>query len=86
MRTRKRALFVFVMAAVGTAILPSEALAYIGPGAGLSAFGSLLALVAATVVGLFGFIWFPIKRAARMLKSKRRRPARPSITVEGRRQ
>jgi len=36
--------------------------AYVGPGAGLSALGSLFALLAAVVVAIFGFIWYPIKR------------------------
>ena len=42
-----------------------DAHAYIGPGAGLTAIGSLFALVAAVVVGIFGFIWFPIRRLLR---------------------
>lgn len=36
--------------------------AYLGPGAGLSAIGSLLALVAAVLFAIVGFLWFPIKR------------------------
>jgi len=36
--------------------------AYVGPGAGLSALGSLFALLAAVVVAIFGFLWYPIKR------------------------
>ena len=40
---------------------PSLAHAYIGPGAGLSAIGSLLALIAAVFVAIFGFLWYPIK-------------------------
>ena len=46
---------------------PTIAFAYIGPGAGLSAFGSLFALVAAFFVAILGFIWLPIKR---LLKGK----------------
>ena len=42
-------------------LLPSLAQAYIGPGAGLSAIGSLLALIAAVFVAIFGFLWYPIK-------------------------
>ena len=40
---------------------PNLAHAYIGPGAGLSAIGSLLALIAAVFVAIFGFLWYPIK-------------------------
>jgi hypothetical protein len=49
------------------------ALAYVGPGAGLSAVGSLLALVAAIAVAAAGFLWFPIKRLVRRCSTK---PAR----------
>ena len=42
-------------------VAPTVAQAYIGPGAGLSAIGSLLALVAAVFVAIFGFLWYPIK-------------------------
>ncbi len=42
-------------------VAPTVAHAYIGPGAGLSAIGSLLALVAAVFVAIFGFLWYPIK-------------------------
>ena len=49
-------------------LFPSSAFAYVGPGAGLSAFGSLLALIAAIIIGLFGFLWFPIKRMMKKLK------------------
>ena len=44
---------------------PLPALAYLGPGAGLSAIGALLALFAAIAVAIFGFLWYPIKRLRR---------------------
>lgn len=44
-------------------------LAYIGPGAGLSALGALLAIVAGLVVGVLGYVWYPIKR---LLKSRKK--------------
>ncbi len=40
----------------------SAAWAYVGPGAGLSAIGSLLALVVAILVAIIGFVWYPVKR------------------------
>lgn len=43
-------------------LLFSEAIAYVGPGAGLSAIGSFLALVVAVVAAILGFLWYPIKR------------------------
>ena len=44
--------------------------AYVGPGAGLTFIGSLLALVTAVLAGIFGFVWFPIKRLLRSRKAK----------------
>jgi len=49
-------------------LLPRPALAYIGPGAGLSAIGALLAVVAGVIVALFGFLWYPIMRVLRKKK------------------
>jgi len=49
--------------------VPGAALAYIGPGAGLSAIGTLLALVAAVLLAIVGFIWYPIKRLLKKRKS-----------------
>jgi hypothetical protein len=40
----------------------SPASAYLGPGAGLSAIGSILALIAAILLIAVGFLWYPIKR------------------------
>ncbi|MAT91066.1 MAG: hypothetical protein CME59_00540 [Halioglobus sp.] len=47
--------------AAATVLAPCAA-AYIGPGSGLSAVGSLLALLAAVVVAIVGFLWYPLKR------------------------
>ena len=85
MRNRTRVLLAFVTAVVGLALLPSPAYAYMGPGAGLSAIGALLSLVAAGVVSLLGFIWFPIKRAIRLLRSRRKHAHQSSVQFEARR-
>ncbi len=42
--------------------LTSNAAAYIGPGTGLSAIGSLLALLVGVIVAIVGFLWYPLKR------------------------
>ena len=47
------------------AALPAPALAYIGPGAGLSAVGSFVALLGAVLLAIVGFVWYPIKRLMR---------------------
>jgi len=48
-------------------------MAYIGPGAGVSAIGAVLAVIAGVFVALFGFVWYPVKRLLR----KRKRANRP---------
>ena len=50
--------------------------AYIGPGAGISAIGSLLALGAAVLLAIVGFVWYPLKRLR-----KRRQKARAETAV-----
>lgn len=57
---------------VGTIMLPATAMAYIGPGAGLSVIGSVLAFLAAIIVAIFGFLFFPIRR---MLRKRKQRAA-----------
>jgi len=52
-------------------LIPSAAHAYIGPGAGISAIGALLALIAAVLLAIVGFVWYPVKRIR-----KNRRKAR----------
>jgi uncharacterized membrane protein YccC len=49
-------------------MLPTNSFAYVGPGAGLSIIGSLLALVAAVIIAIFGFLWFPLRRILRKRK------------------
>ena len=41
---------------------------YIGPGAGLSAIGSVLAFLGTLILLIIGFLWYPIKR---LIKGKR---------------
>lgn len=42
-------------------------LAYIGPGSGLMGIAILLAMLAAVVVVLIGFLWYPLKGLRRRL-------------------
>lgn len=55
----------------GVLLLASSApaLAYAGPGAGLTMIGSLVALLSAVFAGIYGFIWYPVKR---LLKRRKR--------------
>jgi len=40
--------------------------AYVGPGGGISALGAVLAIVAAVLLAILGFVWYPVKRLLRM--------------------
>ncbi len=52
---------------------PESAAAYVGPGAGLTVIGAALAFIASIVLGIVGFIWYPMKRLLRARAKKDRR-------------
>jgi len=55
-------------ALAGLALLGAPAAhAYVGPGAGLSAIGVLVALIGAIALAIVGFVWYPLKRLFRKL-------------------
>ena len=60
-----------ILAVFGVWLTPATAVAYIGPGAGLSALGSLLALLGAVLLLIVGFVWYPVKRMMRKWKAAR---------------
>ena len=51
-------------------LVPDIAYAYIGPGAGISAIGSLLALFAAILLAIVGFVWYPLKSFMKKRRKK----------------
>lgn len=57
------------IALASACLVPTVALAYIGPGAGLSAIGSLLALIGAVLLAIVGFVWYPVRRLLRRGKA-----------------
>ena len=65
----------WLCAGLVAAVLPEAALAYVGPGAGLTAIGTVLALLGAVGLALVGFVWYPLKRLLR-------RPAGPGPESE----
>ena len=71
----KRAVLLFVLSFGLLAAQPAAA--YMGPGAGLGMVGSLLALIGAGLVALFGLAILPV----RMLM-KRLRKAPPAASIE----
>ena len=62
------------MMVVMTLLAPGLAHAYVGPGAGLSAIGAVLAFIGATLLLIVGFVWYPIKRLLKRLKGNRPQP------------
>ncbi|MEI9964520.1 MAG: hypothetical protein WDM92_07275 [Caulobacteraceae bacterium] len=57
--------------ATALVLAPTFALAYVGPGLGMSAVASAFSLVGAILLGILGFIWYPIKRLIRAVKRPR---------------
>jgi len=70
MRIRAINLALLTTGIVLTAISPAAS-AYVGPGAGITAIGSILALLAGVLLAIVGFIWYPIKRFFRSRLGKR---------------
>jgi hypothetical protein len=56
---------------VATLLAAGPALAYLGPGAGLGMLGSLLAVIGAALLAVFGLLILPV----RMIMKKRRQQA-----------
>jgi len=54
--------------------LPGAIVAYIGPGAGLSAIGAALALIFGVLLTFLGFVWYPLKRMLRSARAKKAPP------------
>jgi hypothetical protein len=63
----KRNLWLAVLPAL-SAIMPTAAHAYIGPGAGFGAIAVTLALILGGILLMLGLVWYPLKR---MLKGKK---------------
>lgn len=62
--------FAALLAAAAFAAMPETAAAYVGPGAGLTAIGTILALLAAVFFAIVGFVWYPVKRMMRKQTAK----------------
>ena len=51
-------------------MMPGTALAYIGPGAGLGALGSLVAVLGAVLLAVVGLLVLPFRMLARRRRAK----------------
>lgn len=50
-------------------LIPFSTFAYLGPGAGLSAIGSVLAFVGLILLLILGFFWYPLKKLMKKIRS-----------------
>jgi uncharacterized membrane protein len=62
---------VALIGAVGALLLPTVAVAYIGPGAGASLAGSLLGVLAAIVTALAIVLFWPLRLLYKKIKGNR---------------
>jgi hypothetical protein len=60
-----RAACLVALAVATLALAPEAALAYVGPGAGLTALGTIFAFLGAIFLAVVGFVWYPVKRMLR---------------------
>jgi uncharacterized iron-regulated membrane protein len=51
----------YLVAALAAIAMPESALAYVGPGAGLTLLGALLGVLAAVVLAVTGVLMWPIR-------------------------
>lgn len=54
-------IFVFVL-------MPTHAMAYVGPGLGAGAVGVVLGIIGSIFIALFAVLWYPFKRLLRRFK------------------
>lgn len=52
-------------------IIPIEAYAYLGPGMGGGVIAAIIGFIAAIFLGLWGILYYPIKRALKNRKEKK---------------
>ena len=50
---------------------PQSVWAYIGPGAGISAIGTVVAFIGAILLAIVGFVWYPVKRLLAKIRKKK---------------
>jgi len=70
-----------VALAAATLLAPATAAAYIGPGAGLGAIGSLVAVLGALVLAIVGLIVLPVRMLMRSRKARASDARHPSAAT-----
>ena len=59
------------------------ALAYVGPGAGMSVVGSLLSILATIVIAIGAIVFWPLRKFMKRRKARRNSPANAKIVNTG---
>ena len=61
-----------MLAIIALLWVPESASAYVGPGTGLTAIGTLLSIIGAIFFAIVGLVWYPVKRLIKFMKRKSR--------------
>ncbi len=63
-----------LMIAVGLAlaVLPTDAVAYVGPGLATGALGAVLGVIGSIFLAIFAIVYYPIKRVLRAQKQRKK--------------
>lgn len=72
---KKTALLVCLLVVACVLVVPARADAYIGPGAGITVIGTVVAFFAAIFFAIVGFVWYPVKRLLAFFRSRAAKPA-----------
>ncbi len=73
----------FILLALVLLTPVSTAVAYVGPGAGMSVLGSLLSILATIVVAIGAIIIWPLRKFMKRRKTRRNAPANAEIVNTG---
>lgn len=64
---------------ISSGLAATPAFAYVGPGAGLTAIGTMIAVILALVLAVVGFVWYPLKR---LMRKKRTASTQENVQAE----
>lgn len=70
-----RGIVILLVIVAAGMLAPSSLWGYGGPGSIISGLGAFLAVVAAIIASIFGFLWFPLKRLIRRIRDESDRDA-----------
>jgi hypothetical protein len=73
-----------LIAAMAACLTAAPAYAYTGPGLGLGAITSAAGILFGILLALVGLVWYPVKRAIRMLRggSARKPASKPAVDAK----